>query len=229
MKLNELDYKNHASKALKENFDVDFNVNSLNKNKTKTMLSKVNNLIKEAKQSSDFYKNQTSPSYMKLVFMEQALRSHYTDLMSRPTPRIVIENEEVAKSQSILAAQDMIDTVQKMLEDINDMMVKELPALVSSIQTDIGANESQEFNSQANEALESINQTLISSKATLEGALGTITGQVGPAFDQSDDIDVSADVEVDDMADDDFGIDDVEDDLDLDVEEPTGPVGRAKR
>jgi len=45
-----------------------------------TMLKKVRQLTNEAKQSKDFYKNQTNPSYMKLVFMEQALNSHLYNL-----------------------------------------------------------------------------------------------------------------------------------------------------
>lgn len=231
MKLNELDQKNHAKTALKENFDINFNVSALDKIKTKTMLNKVKGLISESKQSADFYKNQTSPAYMKLVFMEQALSTHYLDLLNKPTPRIVVENEEVAKSQVILAAKDMIDTVQKMLEDINDMMVKELPALVSSIQSDIGVNESQDFNSKANEALEAINVALQSSKSTLESALGIVTGEEAPDDDfgsemPADDMDMDDDFDVDG---DDTGVD-MAADLDLDEpEEPIGNVGRALR
>lgn len=233
MKLNDLEHKNYAKEALKESFEMSFDVSSLDKIKTKTMLSKVTGLIKEAKQSSDFYKNQTSSSYMKLVFMEQALSTHYKDLLNAPKPRIVIENEEVEKSQVILAAQDMIDTVQKMYEDVNDMMVKELPALVSSIQSEIGANESTEFNTQAGEALKALNDALLNSKNSLQSALGTITGQGGmDSFAPTD----AAMGDMDQGMDADMGVEpeaDLDLDLDVDVEEPEQPavggVGRAKR
>lgn len=231
MKLNDLEQKNHAKKALKENYEVTFEVSSLDKANTKQMLNKVTKLITEARQSSNFYKNQTSSTYMKLVFMEQALSTHYKDLMNAPKPRIVFENEEVEKSQVILAAQDMIDTVQKMYEDINDMMVKELPALVSSIQSEIGANESTEFNAQASEALRALNDSLLNSKNSLESALGSITGQGGMdsfATDDSgmDELEPADDLGMDDGA-------DLDVDMDLDIEEPelpaVGGVGRAKR
>jgi len=229
MKLNELDHKNYAKEALKENFEMSFNIAVLDRTNTKTMLNKVTNLIKEAKQSNDFYKNQTSSSYMKLVFMEQALSSHYKDLMNAPKPKIVFENEEVEKSQVILAAQDMIDTVQKMYEDINDMMVKELPALVSSIQSEIGANESIEFNTQAGDALKALNDALLNSKNSLQSALGTITGQGGMDSFATNDLGMDQVEPTDD-----FGMDDIETDVtDIDIEEPelpaVGGVGRAKR
>jgi hypothetical protein len=99
------------------------------------------------------------------------------------SPRIVLENEEVEKSQVILAAQDMIDTVQKMYEDINDMLVKELPALVDSIQSEIGVNESDQFNQAANQALTTLNASLQEAQTGLKSALGGLTGQgAGDAF-----------------------------------------------
>jgi hypothetical protein len=227
MKLNDLENKNYAKTALKESFSVNFDISSLDKIKTKTMLTKVSSLIKESKQAADFYKNQTSPSYMKLVFMEQALNSHYIDLLNRPSPRIVFENEEVEKSQVILAAQDMIDTVQKMYEDVNDMLVKELPALVSSIQSEIGANESTQFNDQASSSLQTLNDALLTTKTSLQGALGTITGQGEMDSFAAPDQGMGELPPADDL-----GMDDGAD-LDLDIEEPeqaaVGGVGRAKR
>jgi hypothetical protein len=39
MRLNDLDNKNHASKALAENFEMNFDVSALDKVKTRAMLS----------------------------------------------------------------------------------------------------------------------------------------------------------------------------------------------
>jgi len=163
--------------------------------------------------------------------MEQALTQH---LRTIKTPRIVFENEEVEKSQVILAAQDMVDSIQKMYEDANDMLVKELPALVDSIQSEIGVNESTQFNGQVSGSLAALNTTLLETKNALQAALNGITGQADSGFDS--------------------GFDSVEDEMDVDAaagadamaelppapeelppapeEEPdmqTGSVGRAKR
>jgi hypothetical protein len=130
----------------------------------------------------------------------------------------------------------MIDSVQKMIEDVNDMMVKELPALVSSIQSEIGVNESNEFNTQVSEALSSLNEALNASKSTLQGALGVITGQgdMGSFDDGDEDMDLDIDSSDGDMdldVDDEFvdSGDDVDLDLDIDDTDDVGPVGRAKR
>lgn len=175
MKLNDLDRKDVAQKALKESFGVQFDASKLNKPATRAMLSQVRGLIKEAKSSPEFYHNQTKPTYMKLVFMEQALVDHW-EYLNTSRPRIVFENEEVEKSQVILAAQDMVDTLQKMIEQVNDMLIKELPALVDSIENDVGVNESQQYNQQATAALQALNQALPQAKEQMKAALGGLTG-----------------------------------------------------
>lgn len=178
MKLNEFDNNKIAVKALKANFDYDFDVTKLSHSQAGMMLSKVNSLIKEAKTRSDFYKTQNDASFMKLLFVSQALREHYET--TRAT-KIVVENQEVEKSQVILAAQDMIDSLQKMIEEVNDMLVKELPALTDSIQSEIGVNESATFNQTASEALTSLNQSLSQSKQSLQSAMNQMTGQGDPS------------------------------------------------
>lgn len=174
MRLNDLDKKNVATKALKENFAFDFDISGLDRPKTLAMLKKVSGLIKESRQSPDFHLAEGNATYMKMLFMEQALSDH---LKVAKAPRIVLENEEVEKSQVILAAQDMIDSVQKMYEDVNDMMVKELPALVDSIQSEIGVNESTQFNDAVSAALNTLNTALQEAQTGLRGALGGLTGQ----------------------------------------------------
>jgi hypothetical protein len=150
-------------------------------------------------------------------------------------PRIVFENEEVEKSQVILAAQDMIDSVQKMYEDVNDMLVKELPALVDSIQSEIGANESDAFNQSAGQALTQLNAALQQAQMALKGSLGGLTGAseadaFAPPAEGGEEIDLDLDIDAEMPAEEpaaelpplpDF--DDEEEELSV------GGVGRAKR
>lgn len=177
MKLNELDTNKVAVKALKANFNHDFDPSNLDRATTFQMLSKVNGLIKETKLKTNAKDLQSNASYLKLVFMAQALTEHYTNTN---VARIIVENEEVQKSEVILAAQDMINSLQKMIEEVNDMLVKELPALTDSIQSEIGVNESAAFNQAASQALTTLNQTLSQSKQGLQGAMNQMTGQGDP-------------------------------------------------
>jgi len=76
MKLTDLDNNNVAAKALKENFALNFDISGLDRSKTLTMLKKVKGLINETRQASSHHRSETNPSYMKMLFMEQALSQH---------------------------------------------------------------------------------------------------------------------------------------------------------
>ena len=88
-----------------------------------------------------------------------------------------LKESEVQQAQVVLAAQDMVDKMQSMLEDTTEMQFKELPALVDSIRNQIGIEQATQFNSDVTAALQGLVQNLQGSKQQLETALGVVTGQ----------------------------------------------------
>ena len=200
-----------TKKALKEHFEVDFDLSKLDQNKTRTMINKVSGMLKEARKSGTSV--QTTPSYLKLVMMEQMLSNHYQDI--RVQTSIVVENEEVEKSQVILAAQDLVDQIQKMIEQVSKMNAEELPAVVSGISNEIGTTESEAYNQSTSQSLTTLLQSLSTAKSELTTSLGQITGvqsgEPADAFDSGDEADMDMDMDLD-----------VDNETDMDVpEEPT--------
>lgn len=238
MKLTDFDKNTYAPKALEEQYKVNFNVSNLDMIATKNMLQKVRTLATEAKQSTDYYKSTPTQSYMKLVFMEEALVNHYNDLANRPQPRIVVENEKIEESQVYLAAQDMVDSINKMLEEIGQMQVKELPALVDSIESEIGVNESQTFQEQVGGQLDTLSAALKEAQGAMKSAVSQLTGQ-GGGFDMGDDMgadlggDMGGDMGAEPAAGGeemtDVTVDEVPPAPEAPEMEPMGGVGRAKR
>ena len=97
--------------------------------------------------------------------------------MNNPTMMAAEENtgnflreSEIQQAQVVLAAQDMVDRVQKMLEDTTEMQFKELPALVDSIKNEVGMDQAAQFNADAAAALSGLVQNLQASKGQLEAA-----------------------------------------------------------
>lgn len=124
-----------------------------------------------------------------------------------------LSESEVQQAQVILASQDMVDQVQKMIEQITSLQFKDLPALVDQIRNEIGYEQATQFNADATAALGGMVQNLQGSKAQLEGAMGTVTGQapvvpgvtdvdaelpVDPMADAGDELDLDIDAEIDD-------------------------------
>ena len=88
-----------------------------------------------------------------------------------------LKESEVQQAQVVLAAQDMVDKMQSMLEDTTEMQFKELPALVDSIRNQIGMEQATQFNTDVTGALQGLVQNLQGAKVQLETALGVVTGQ----------------------------------------------------
>jgi len=95
-----------------------------------------------------------------------------------------LKESEVQQAQVVLAAQDMVDSIQGMIEDATEMQYKELPALVDSIRNQIGLEQANQFNTDATAAMTGLVQSLQGTKQQMETSLGVVTGQqVAPALD----------------------------------------------
>ena len=93
----------------------------------------------------------------------------------------MLKESEVQQAQVVLAAQDMVDKMQGMLEDVTELQFKELPALVDSIKNQVGIDQAQQFNQDVTAALTGLVQNLQGAKAQLDQALGVVTGTAAPA------------------------------------------------
>lgn len=219
----------------------------LTERQTLTMLRKVRGLLEQHRSSSARHHSEKSPSYLKLVMMEQALTGQLTpspatgmqpaakpgQAMSAgakpsvatagtPNPnQVALDNalkkskaggtltpqeqklvadavmmkaesrfrkftklvfeSEVQQAQVVLAAQDMVDKMQGMLEDVSELQFKELPALVDSIKNQVGIDQATQFNNDASAALTGLLQNIQGAKQQLDAALGVVTGQPAPA------------------------------------------------
>ena len=99
----------------------------------------------------------------------------------------VLRESEVQQAQVVLAAQDMVDEVQSMLEKVTAMQFKDLPALVDQIKNQIGVDQAMQFNTDATAALAGLVQNLQGTKQQLDQALGVVTGQAEVAVPGMDD------------------------------------------
>ena len=150
-----------------------------------------------------------------------------------------LKESEVQQAQVVLAAQDMVDKMQGMLEDVSELQFKELPALVDSIKNQVGIDQATQFNTDVTGALTALMQTLSGTKQQLDAALGVVTGQTAPAAEipgMDAGIDAGADLGADaaagvgdEMDDLDAMATDAADNLDADTGAPAASLGRARR
>lgn len=93
--------------------------------------------------------------------------------------RIQISESEIQQAQVILAAQDLVDQVQKMIEQCTSVQFKDLPALVNQVKNEVGYDKAVQFNQDAGTAFSTLVQSMQTAKLQLEESVGIITGQQG--------------------------------------------------
>jgi hypothetical protein len=92
----------------------------------------------------------------------------------------ILRESEIQQAQVVLAAQDLVDKMQDMVEEVSELQFKDLPALVESIKNQVGVDQAMQFNTDATGALAGLLQNLQGAKQQLEAALGVVTGTGGP-------------------------------------------------
>lgn len=153
---------------------------------------------------------------------------------SKRLKRRLKEASEVQQAQVVLAAQDMVDKMQKMLEEITALQFKDLPALVDSIKNEVGAQQAAQFNADATAALSGLVQNLQGGKQQMEAALGVVTGEGAAPMDAGMGADLGAGNELGAAADLnaagadlEAGVDDLEAGAEVAADELEAPAGAA--
>jgi type VI protein secretion system component VasK len=163
--------------------------------------------------------------------LQQQMNNPVMAAESRASLRKRLQESEVQQAQVVLASQDMVDQVQKMLEQVSAMQFKDLPALVDQVKNQVGVDQAMQFNTDASAALTGMIQNLQASKQQLEGALGVVTGQAPvvpgeemgvPAADDEQ-VDINAEVPTLD------GEEDLDAEMDANLGVPAASLGRGRR
>jgi hypothetical protein len=135
--------------------------------------------------------------------------------------RTLLEGE-LEKAEATLAARNLVDEVQDMLQTASKLQVEDLAALVETMRSNMGADVAAAFQTSAQTALQSITDCLTQAKTDLDNAVLTATGEEG----------MSTSAPAGGM--DDLGLDDMGTDIEAPAVDDTAmggeePLGRAKR
>src|SRR6056297_1765664 len=126
-----------------------------------------------------------------------------------------LDDESMEEAKVILAAKELSDKIQGMIEDAAKMQVQDLLPIVDAMKAELGGSEADAFATSADAALGGLVDTLKSAKEAYDGAIGAAQGET-PGTDM-DTFDLDGGDEMDDMEVD-MDAMDGEDDMDIDDE-----------
>jgi len=144
----------------------------LNQDDTDTPDPEKDQILKKAKQGQTVSGEQAKKLSAMLTTEDDKLEETFKNLYKD----FVVESTDVDQAQVVLAAQDMVDSVQDMLEKISKMKVEELYPLNDSITAVLGSDKAQAFSSNANETLQAVLDALETARQDMSGAVAALTG-----------------------------------------------------
>jgi hypothetical protein len=115
---------------------------------------------------------------------------------------------ELETAEAVLAAKDMVDSVQDMITDASKMMNEELPPLLDTIRDQIGTAQADSYKQTVTAALQGLMDSLNGARDALDNGArvlageqpdqamnmgGELPGQLPPVLDASSDLDAEDD------------------------------------
>lgn len=178
MNLNQLSPGPSSSKMnniLQTRFGFKLDYSRMTYGKAQALSNLVAENIGRIRRSYGVHTAERNPKYMELLMVRESLG------------RWMRENQhlmegEIGKSEAILAAKDMVDSIQDMVERVSKMQVEQLPALIDTIRDQIGMQEADSFKQSMGDLLTNISQALGEARETADTSARALAGEQGASM-----------------------------------------------
>lgn len=179
MKLQELGTKPTSRRLNKLNesrFGFSINYDTMTVAKAHKLSKTLGENLSVIRRAHGTHTAERNPKYMEMLMVRESLTRWLEENHER-----MLNESELGKSEAILAAKDVVDTIQDMLEDIGRMQNEQMPALMDTIRDQIGSEQADAFSGAITPLLQNLYQNIQSAR---EGADKAARGLAGEQVEQ---------------------------------------------
>lgn len=161
------------NRIMESRFGFSIDYATLNLSKAVRLNRSITENINRIRRSFGAHTAEKNPKYMELLMVREALGKFIAE-------RRQLTEGEMGKSEAILAAKDMVDSIQDMLEKVSKMQVEQMPALIDTIRDQIGNDQADQFKNSVGQLLAGMVDQLTQAREQADGAARSLAGE-GPA------------------------------------------------
>ena len=180
MFLQDLDTKEQKfdkiQKYLEENYGYELDMSAMDSDKVAGIIKSTTDKMKVTEYAKEYTRLHMIAEGLKL-WTPAPMQTELTEVVTEAA-----DEEAVEQAKVIIAAQEMNDALQKMIEDTAEMQVQDLIPLVDAMKAELGMEQADAFNSAVDSALGGLVDALKSAKEGVENAILSAQG-MGPATD----------------------------------------------
>jgi hypothetical protein len=165
------------NRIMESRFGFSIDYNSLTVSKATKLNTRITENINSIRKSFGAHTAEKNPKYMELLMVREALGKWLAGNQ-------LLAESEMGKSEAILAAKDMVNSIQDMLEKVSKMQVEQMPALIDTIRDQIGNEQADQFKNSVGQVLSSMVDQLSQAREQADNAARGLTGEA-PAGDMA--------------------------------------------
>jgi hypothetical protein len=166
------------NKVMESRFGFTVDYDNLSYAKAQRLSKAIGENIATIRKSYGAHTAEKNSKFMELMLVKEGLDRWMTSEQG-------LFESEMGKSEAVLAAKSIVDTIQDMLEKLSKLQNEEMPALVDTIRDQIGAEQADAFKTSMTPVLTEIYSVLSTSRDTSDTAVRVLSGEQQPATDMS--------------------------------------------
>ena len=173
MKLAEMSTKStrKINKLMESRFGFAINFSNLTVAKAEKLSETIAANLNKIRHSVALHTAETNPRYMELLTVQEGINAWLEQ------NRTQLNEGEVGNAEVLLAAKDMVDSVQDAIEKVGKMQNEQLPQLLDSIRDQIGSEQAEAFKSAVGTTLDTLMQNLQSAREGVDNGVRVLSGE----------------------------------------------------
>ena len=173
MKLAEMSTKStrKINKLMESRFGFAINFSNLTVEKAERLSETITANLDKIRHSVDLHTAERNPRYMELLTVKEGLSTWLEE------HRTQLTEGEVGNAEVLLAAKNMVDSIQDAIEKVGKMQNEQLPELLDSIRDQVGAEQAEGFKNAVGTTLETLMQNLQTAREGVDGGVRILTGE----------------------------------------------------
>ena len=126
--------------------------------------------LSKIRKSYGIHTAEKNPKYMEMLMVQEGLNSW----LNQQEP---LMEGELETAEAVLAAKDMVDSVQDMITDASKMLNEELPPLLDVIRDQVGTAQADAYKNTVTGALQGLMDSLNSTRDALDNGARSLAGE----------------------------------------------------
>lgn len=162
---------NRLNKVMESRFGFVIDYDNLTYGKAQRLNAAINENLTKIRRSYGIHTAEKNSKYMEMLMVQEGLRSWISQQDG------FLTEGELETAEAVLAAKDMVDSIQDMITDASKMMNEELPPLLDTIRDQLGAAQADNFKNTAQGALQGLMDALNVARDSLDQGSRALAGE----------------------------------------------------